>query len=255
MENIEISLLVENGVCDTDLLGEWGVSMYIKYKEKAFLFDTWATWVFIENAKQMWINLDTIKLVVLSHHHDDHVGWLFSTQFAENKSILAHSELFKKVWEKINWNYKKIESDSVYEISKGMYFLWEIPRKNDFERWNYWEDKMRDDTALAFKTDSWVLVVSWCSHAWIVNICEYAKKVTWEERLYWVLWGFHLLDTFGWIDDYKEWQVEKTLEYFKKEKPKYLYPFHCVDFNILTEFKKEFDIEKLSTGSKIIISG
>lgn len=253
MKNIEISLLVENWVCNTELLWEWGVSMYIKYWDKKFLFDTWATWIFVNNAKKMWVNLNNIDLIALSHHHDDHIWWLVNTNFADNKTILTHSDVFKKVWNKIKWNYKKIISDKVYNITDEIFFLWEIERKTDFEKWSYGEDKMLDDTALAIKTKKWVVVITWCSHSWIVNICEYAKKITWENKLYWVLWWFHLLDSFWWIDDYKKWQIEKTLEYFKNEKPKYLYPFHCIDFNILVEFKKEFNIKKLATWDTVII--
>ena len=111
---------------------------------------------------------------------------------------------------------------------------------------------MLDDTALVIKTEKWLVVITGCSHSWIVNICEYAKKVTWENKLYWVLWWFHLLDSFWWADSCEKWQIEKTLKYFKDESPKHLYPFHCVDFNILAEFKKEFNIEKLYTWSKVI---
>lgn len=253
MDYIEISLLVENWVSDMGILWEWWVSMLIKYKNNKFIFDTWLSWIFIENSKKMWIDLSNIDLIVLSHHHIDHIWWLVNTNFADKKSVLAHSEVFNKVWYKIIWNYKKIISNNLYNISDEIFFLWEIPRISSFEKWYYWDEKMLDDTALAIKTNKWVVVITWCSHSWIVNICEYAKKVTWEKKLYWVLWGFHLLDTFGWIDDFEEWQIEKTLEYFRKENPKYLYPFHCVDFNILCEFKKNFNIEKLSTGNKIII--
>lgn len=254
MDNIEIRLLVENSVSDIDLLWEWGLSLYVKYKDKQLLFDTWATWIFIQNSKKMWINLDKIDLIVLSHHHNDHVGWIINTNFANNKYILAHNEVFNKIWWEIKWNYKKIISNNIYKINDEIYFLWEIPRKTNFEKWNYWNDNILDDTALVIKTSKGIIIISWCAHSWIVNICEYAKEVTWENKIYWVLGGFHLLDTFWWIDDYEKWQIEETISYFKKENPKYLYPFHCVDFNILAKFKNKFNIEKLSTWSRIIIN-
>jgi len=253
MNKLEVSLLVENWVCNTELLWEWWVSMYIKYWNKKFLFDTWATWIFLKNSEEMWVDLSDINLIVLSHHHEDHTWWLLNTDFANNKNILAHWITFDKIWEKIKWNYNKIISNWVHNITDEIFFLWEIPRVTNFEKWEYWNDKMLDDTALAIKTKKWVVVITWCSHSGIVNICEYAKKVTWENNLYWVLWWFHLLDSFWWDDDFSEWQIEETIKYFKKENPKYLYPFHCVDFNILTEFKKEFNIDKVYTWSRILI--
>jgi len=253
MNNIEVSLLVENWVCNTKLLWEWWLSIHIKHKVTDILLDTWASWIFLGNSDQMWINLDNTELIVLSHFHGDHVWWLLNTNFAENKSVLAHSKVFKKIWSKILWKYKKIISNDVFNISDEIFFLWEIPRITNFEKWDYWKDKMLDDTALAIKTEKWTVVITWCSHSWIVNICEYAKKVTWDDNLYWVLWWFHLLDSLWWKDDCDEIQIDKTIDYFKEQKPKYIYPFHCVDFNILSEFKKEFNIDKLSTWSKITI--
>lgn len=254
MEEILISLLVENSVCNTWFVWEWGLSLYIKYKNNKILFDTWSSWIFIENSKKIWINLNDVDLIVLSHHHDDHTWWIINTNFANNKKVLAHNDVFKKVWELIKWNYSRIETKNFYKISEDIFFLWEIPRINSFEKWNYWENRMLDDTALAIKTKKWIIVITGCSHSWIVNICEYAKKITKESKIYWVLGGFHLLDSFWWIDDCSDKQIKETIEYFKKEKPKYLYPFHCVDFNILCQFKSIFDVKKVSTWDKIIIN-
>ena len=106
---------------------------------------------------------------------------------------------------------------------------------------------MQDDSAIAIKTSKGVVVISGCSHSGICNICEYAKKVTGQE-LYGVLGGFHLFQNEPEV-------VEKTIEYFQKENPKYLYPMHCVDFPTLAKLHNFFECQKYSTGDVIEIEG
>ena len=243
---LKISLLVENGVCDINLKWEWGLSMFIEFDWKKILWDSGQTDIFLQNAKQMKINLDKTDLIVLSHFHNDHTWWLKNTNFAQNKKILAHPRVFKEIWEKIQWDYEKIESEKVYKISNKIYFLWEIERTTKYEKWNYWKDKMLDDTAMVIKTRKWLVIVAWCSHSWIVNICEYAKKVTWINKIYGLIWWFHLLKM-SWMDCSSDEQINKSIEYFKNEKIEKLYPIHCVDFDILTKMKNLFNIKKLYT--------
>ena len=216
-KKLKISILVENWVCDTHVKAEWGLSMFIEFWYKKILWDSWISDIFFENAKNMKINLNKTDLIVLSHFHDDHTWWLKNTNFAEQKTILAHPRVFKEVWKYIKWNYKKIESKWVYEIAKDFYFLWEIPRTS-FELWKYWKDEMLDDTALVIKTKKWLIVIAWCSHSWIVNICEYAKKITKENKIYWLIWWLHLLKM-SWKDNSSDENIKKTISYFEKENP------------------------------------
>jgi len=248
----KISILVENWVCNLNFKWEWGLSMFIEFDWKNILWDTGQTDIFLENAKSMKINLDKTDFIVLSHFHDDHTWWIKKTNFADNKKIIAHPRVFKEIWDKINWDYEKIESEKVYEISKNIFFLWEIERTTDFEKWKYWKDKMLDDTAIVLKTKKWLFIIVGCSHSWIVNICEYAKKVTNEDKIYWLVWGFHLLKMI-WNDYSSDEQIEKTIAYFKESKIEKLYPMHCVDFEILAKMNQELNIEKLATGDVIRI--
>lgn len=245
-KKLKISILVENWVCDIWFKWEWWLSMYIEFDWKTILWDTWFSNLFLENSKNMKVNLEKIDLIVLSHFHNDHTWWLKNTNFADWKSILGHPRVFKEIWKNILWNYNKIESKDVYNISENIYFLWEIERISDFEEWKYWKDKMLDDTALVINTQKWLVIIAWCSHSWIVNICEYAKKITWKNKIYWLIWWFHLLKM-TWNDLSSDEQIEKTMKYLEQEKIEKLYPMHCVDFEILSEMYKRFKIKKLYT--------
>jgi len=247
---LKISILVENAVCDLNLKWEWWVSMFIEFGWKKILWDSWQTDIFLENAKNMKINLDKTDFIVLSHFHSDHTWWLKKTNFADNKKIIAHSRVFDKVGEEIKWNYEKIESKWVYEITKDFYFLWEIPRVS-FEKWIYGKDKMLDDTALAIKTKKWLVIVAGCSHSGIVNICEYAKKIAKEEKIYSVIWWMHLLKMW-WVDFSSDEIIDKTINYFEEQNIEKLYPFHCVDFEVLSLMKQKFGIKKKAAGDVIL---
>lgn len=129
------------------------------------------------------------------------------------------------------------------EFAPNVFFLGEIPRKTTFEKGGLENDKLLHDSAIAFKTEKGVVVISGCSHAGISNICEYAKEVT-GLSLYAVIGGFHLFEK-----DHEA--VNGTLDYFQKEKPTHLLPMHCVDVPTLAKFHELFSIKKYAAGDVI----
>jgi 7,8-dihydropterin-6-yl-methyl-4-(beta-D-ribofuranosyl)aminobenzene 5'-phosphate synthase len=250
---MKITILCENQssyegakVC----LAEWGFSAFIQTNETNILFDTGHTGIYKHNAEQLNINLQDTHFVVLSHYHWDHVGGIQHHNFKNKKKLIVHPEIVDKLTsneaEKVKSDFEIITSEKQFEITDGVYYLGEIPRKNDFEKGMYKDDKMLDDSAIAIKSKKGVIVISGCSHAGICNICEYAKEIT-GQKLYAVIGGFHLFE-----NDQKA--VNGTIEYFKAEKPEHLYPMHCVDFPTLSKFHSVFGIQKLSTGDKIELS-
>jgi 7,8-dihydropterin-6-yl-methyl-4-(beta-D-ribofuranosyl)aminobenzene 5'-phosphate synthase len=112
---------------------------------------------------------------------------------------------------------------------------------------------MIDDSAIAIKTPHGVVVIAGCSHSGICNICEYAKKAT-GLPLYAVIGGFHLMGggagNAGALNGDAE-ILNGTIDYFKNENPKFIYPMHCVDYSALAKFHEIFGIQKLSVGDII----
>ncbi len=250
---MKITILVENQsshagakVC----LAEWGFSAYIQTKNVNILFDSGHTDIYKQNAKKLNIDLCKTDFIILSHHHWDHAGGLQHHDFKKGKKLIIHPEILDKLFreesQKLISDFKIIPSKKPLEFSDGIYYLGEIPRNNTFEKGMYKNDLMLDDSAIAVKSSKGVIVITGCSHAGISNICDYAKQVT-EQKLYAVIGGFHL------FEDNQE-AVNGTIDYFKKEKPKYLYPMHCVDFPTLVKFYTIFGIKKLSTGDTIEFS-
>jgi len=253
---MKITVLCENSVsmiheCKYDIKAEHGLSLFIEVNGSKILFDTASKGQYVKNAKIFWIDLQKTDFVVLSHNHEDHAGWLLFNNFKTKKNILFHPQVLKDLPKHeatmIQKKFKTITSKIPIEFLPNIFFLWEIPLTTAFETGKYrtWK-RIIDDSAIAVKTPKWVFVVTGCSHSGIGNICEYAKKVT-GQKLLWVIWWFHL---FG---KSNKTILNGTIKYFKKEKVKYLYPMHCIDFEALMDIYKIIPFEKLWTGSVIEI--
>lgn len=251
---MKLTILVENQISHAaakTCSAEWGLSFFIETEFHTILFDTGHTDMYLRNAKNLNIDLQKTNFVVLSHHHWDHAGGLRFHEFESSKRLIAHPLVLDKFYQdygiRLSDHFKiyAVKPKEPFKFADNVFFLGEIPHTTSFEKGLYKGKPIPDDTALAIKGKEGVIVVTGCSHSGIANICEYAKKVT-GQNLYAVIGGFHLFE--------KETEaVEGTIDYFKKEKPKYLYPMHCVDFPTLTRFRNIFGIEKLSTGDVIEI--
>ena len=244
---MKITILCENTSSEIGLLAEWGFSVFIQTKDVNILFDTGYSDVYKRNAKQLDIDLNSTDFIILSHHHNDHSRGLQFHNFKTKKKLIIHPQILEKLppdeSQKIKTDFEINSSTKPLEFAKNIFYLGEIPRRKDFEKGMYKDDKMLNDSAIAIKSDKGVIVISGCSHAGICNICEYAKEVT-GQKLYAVIGGFHL------SEDDKE-VVAKTIDYFQTEKPELLYPMHCVDFPTLSKFHSIFGIKKVSTGDEI----
>ncbi len=244
---MEISILCENTSSNLGCLAEWGFSAFISFEGISVLFDTGYSDVYLHNAKKLNIDLEDVDFIVFSHFHSDHTRGLQFHNYQSKKKIICHPEVLEKLPQEetlvLQRDFELLPSQKTLEFATNMFYLGEIPRVTSFEKGELKNDKMRDDSAIAIKTDKGVVVISGCSHAGICNICEYAKQVT-GLPLYAVIGGFHLFE-------HDQQAVESTLKYFQSEKPAHLFPMHCVDFPTLAKFHHLFDIKKHSAGDVI----
>jgi 7,8-dihydropterin-6-yl-methyl-4-(beta-D-ribofuranosyl)aminobenzene 5'-phosphate synthase len=253
---MKITVLCENSIsmwlqCTHNIWAEHWLSLFIEIDKVKILFDTANTWLYIKNAKKLWIDLQKTDFVVLSHNHDDHSWWLYFHNFKTKKKIIFHPQVLKELpanqSKRIETDFDIITSSRPIEFTKNVFYLWKIPHTTTFESGKDKNNKIIvDDSAIAIKTPKWVFVVTGCSHSWICNICEYAKKITWQNLL-WVIWWFHL------FYKYHKKTIEWTIKYFKKEKTKHLFPMHCIDFEAMAKIHQTIPFEKLWTGSVIEI--
>lgn len=255
---MKIIILTEN-CAGGHLLAEHGLSYLIEIDDQKFLFDTGHSDVFLKNARQLGFDIENeVKTVMLSHGHWDHGDGL---RYIQNKRLIAHPGAFIRRFRKkdfspvglsstkkeIETRFNLTESKTSVQVSDHLYFLGEIPRQNDFEAKSTSfvddfqnDDFIPDDTALAAIIKKELVVITGCSHSGICNIVEHAKKITGISKVKAVLGGFHLKE--------QNEQTRQTIDYFKKNGIKQVYPSHCTELPALAAFYDAFQNRQIKTG-------
>lgn len=265
---MRLVILVDNcAINGRNLKGEGGSSYYIEDEDKKFLFDVGVSDLFMQNAQNLDIDLTDIDTIVLSHGHYDHAsGIKYFIESKEKKiNIVCHPLSFnkKKRGEKnMGAPYNKEEivkltnivfSDKPIKVSKNITYLGQIPDSLDFEsrklmgeielNGEYKNDYIMDDSALLYESKDGIYIITGCSHSGICNIIEYAKKVSGKDKVLGIVGGTHLQELNN--------QLNKTIEYFKENNIKELYPCHCTKFYVKAEMFKTLDIKDTYVGLEI----
>lgn len=146
-------------------------------------------------------------------------------------------------------------TNSPLKISENIVFLGQIPQSNNFEireiigkckkEGNLIDDVVNDDTAIVYKSEKGLFIITGCSHSGICNIIEYSKRICEDNRIYGVIGGFHLFE--------KNKRLDSTIEYFKENSIKWLYPCHCVSLKAKIEMAKQIQINEVGVGLEINI--
>ncbi len=278
---MKVTVLVDNKARHS-FYAEDGFSLYIEHEGKKILLDTGMTDLFLKNAEKMNIDLKDIDYIVLSHGHDDHVGGLNHLvkyfKNLENRNIeykkpciichpLAFNKKYKKIENKEGMKYKNNGmrneeeireffdvnvSQESFEIYNNFFYLGEIERNNDFENkksLGFTEiegkeisDFIYDDTALVYKTNEGIVILTGCSHSGICNIIEQAKRICNCEKIIYALGGFHLRNP-------EKEVMDKTCDYIKNQDISALGICHCTDLLSAAELSRVSKIEEIHVGS------
>lgn len=266
---MKLKVLVDNNTyIDQYYYGEPAVSYYIEDEDMKLLLDVGYSDLFIKNSNELGVDLESLNTIVISHGHDDHTRGLkyyFEQEHKKEISIIAHPYAFKKKildnltigspisQEQLKAKCNLILSKEPKKVSKNITFLGEIPQKNKFEVRKpigkqivddvLVDDYVMDDTALVYKSENGIYIITGCSHSGICNIVEYAKEVTKDNRVLGIIGGFHLFE----VND----RVNKTIDYLKNNSVKELYPCHCTTFNVRAEIHKTLPVIEVGVGLEI----
>ena len=267
-----------NTLIDRYFLGEPGASYFIQDEERKILFDVGYSDVFIKNARKMSIHFRDLNYLVLSHGHLDHTWGLISlikyyTEASIEKidfnklTVVTHPSSFltKKAkgikqigsiisQEELSKHFKMKLSKEPLWLTDRLVFLGEIERKNDFEAKNpigkvikddFEEDDYSiDDSALAYQSSKGLVIITGCSHSGICKIVEYAKKICKDDRIIDILGGFHLLNP-------GKKQLEDTLRYLEKIKPREVHACHCTDLKSKIALSRVVNIKEVGVGQTL----
>ncbi len=273
---MKLTVLIDNNtLIDRYFLGEPGVSYFIEDEEKKILFDVGYSDAFIQNAEKMKIDLFNIDFLSVSHSHLDHTWGLepyikrLSEELMEgrtfNKSkFIAHPRVFdSKTFygtdefgitmdkNKVLKYFDNGLSKEPIWLTNKLVFLGEIPRKNNFESMEsigqvlvdntYEADYNIDDSALCYKSENGLVIITGCSHAGICNIIDYAKEVCHENKVFDVIGGLHLQEP-------SVLQLDKTVDYFSKLGAEKIHACHCTDLASKIELSKVVTIGEVGVG-------
>ncbi len=251
---MRLTVLVDNTTCiDRYFLAEPALSFFIEAEGQRILFDCGYSDIFLKNAAKMGIDLLDLDHLAFSHGHADHTWGLgplmraFSEAGIEGRPhrrpvVTAHPDLFETRMErgmgeigslvsfsKLKAHFSVNLEKRPVQLTERLWFLGEISRENDFEAQepigtiDGTPDWVMDDTALAWRGEEGLVIITGCSHAGICNIVAQAKRVCGEERIIDIVGGLHLLSP-------APAQLAGTLTVIQSLGLSALHACHCTDF-------------------------
>lgn len=260
MNNIKITVLVENKAGKLGVFAEHGLSFLIETGAEKILFDSGQGFVLEHNLEQLKLSLDDVKTVLLSHGHYDHTGGLSTAlSMMDNPTVYAHpdavkpmfarhangssrsigmSKLNKEALTHSNW----VQTREPVELPSGLRLTGAVPRLTAYEDVGgpfYRDavctepDPIEDDQAAFIETEHGSVVILGCAHSGIINTLQYIQSLTDKRPIHTVIGGMHLHSA-------SKHRMEKTIEALRAFDIQSLFPCHCTGFAAAAQLANEF---------------
>jgi len=220
---MEVKTLFDNETINKDLRRGWGLSFLIDQK---ILFDTGENgfWL-LENMRNLNVDIERIKTVVISHDHWDHTGGLWEV-LKNRKGLKVYacpnfSVEFKNKVRRLKGEL--IESERVAKIVENIFTTGEIAGE--------YKGKYMPEQALVVKTDKGLAIITGCSHPGIIKIVKKVKKDFGTKKIHLVLGGFHLIDKY-------EPEIRSIAEELEEMGVEKAGPAHCSGYDAKQIFKE-----------------
>jgi 7,8-dihydropterin-6-yl-methyl-4-(beta-D-ribofuranosyl)aminobenzene 5'-phosphate synthase len=275
VEQLRITLLVENTAGRRDVLAEHGLAFWVEADGRKILFDTGQGLALAHNAGVLRIDLSDADAVVLSHGHYDHAGGLAALRDTfRNVDLYIHpagldAKYGVRGGEPAHFlgtslgSLAEVERDmgnvvatrAPTKVADDIWVTGEIPRRNDFEDTGGWfyldeagkrPDPLLDDQALYIETREGLVVLLGCAHAGAVNTLEYIAAITGYGRVYAVLGGMHLVGA-------TQERIERTIAALRDFDVQLIGPLHCTGLEATAAMMQAFPQQfvRVSAGSVV----
>ncbi len=266
---LTITILSDNHTYNSALNAEHGFSCIIETKRKRYLFDTGNSDLFMKNAQALNVNIVSLDGIIISHGHYDHTGGLmpylkkfkanvyavpgiFSERYSKKKRLHPIGVPFsQKEYERKGANFKFVEEP--LRLDENIYLTGPIPRLTEFEQVSdpfiiktengLVADRIMDEQAMVLSTDKGLVVVTGCGHPGIINIINYAKKISGEKKIEALIGGFHLRNING-------ERFRNTVDILDKSSVNAIIPLHCTGMEASAKLFRVFpqNVKFLSVG-------
>ncbi|MCD6490408.1 MAG: MBL fold metallo-hydrolase [Thermodesulfobacterium sp.] len=217
LPEVTLISIYDNYQVDTRLTTAWGFATIIKTPQELILFDTGGnSEILLSNMKKLGITPFSIKKVVISHIHGDHVGGLEGfLERNSNVTVFIPNSFPQSVKNMIvQKGAKFVEVSAPRKISDSIYTTGQLPGPPQ-------------EQSLIIDSKKGLVVITGCAHPGIVNIVKKAKKLMKKDKVYLVVGGFHH-PPISCVKEFKELGVEKVA------------PSHCTGDLVREAFRKEY---------------
>ncbi len=236
MKKVIFQVVFDNMNYLPGLKTSWGYSCIIETESDTVLFDTGSKGdILLENLEKLKINLKSIRAIVISHEHWDHIGGLqLFLQENSNVTIYVPHSFTKKEEDEILKSGAKVKRvKNKQQVADQIFSLGELPGSVP-------------EQSLMVDTPEGMAIVTGCAHPGIAKIVERAKVVFPEKTVFLVMGGFHLKDN-------AIYQVREIAERLKELGVQKVAPSHCSGNIALNYFKSEFGENFITSGVGKII--
>ncbi|MFC1546683.1 MBL fold metallo-hydrolase [bacterium] len=180
---MQIKILAEGSTTLERKVKKWGLSFLIN---ETVLFDTFGNAdILLANIRDMNVDVQKIKTIVISHNHWDHIaGLLPILKMNNNIKVYFPVDMDEDMKKELDiLNIKVSQYENQIEIQKNIY-------KTETLQCIY-KNHILKEQFVVIKNNAKISVITGCAHPGIVNILKYVKY-HFEEPIDLVMGGFHL---------------------------------------------------------------
>lgn len=271
---MKITTLIENGCCAgaSDLVSEWGLSLHIDFDGHSILFDTGESGAFADNAGHLSVDVNSVQVSVLSHHHFDHGGGLkrFLELNSKAKVYLAESpkgdcvaKIFKLLKKNIGldksivleYSDRFVTVNAPTEILPNVFVFPNIHCSHPKPIGNKQlylrkdgklvPDDFSHEIVMAIKDNDKLVIFTGCSHNGLLNMVDTVAREFEGVPIKAVIGGFHLISSppFNLMAGTKQ-EVEKLGKSVLNYPVEMTYTGHCTG-------TKAFEVLKSVMGNQL----
>lgn len=218
-----VTTLMENNAARDGMHAEHGLSLHLTDGSFSLMLDTGATPAFLDNARQLDVNLENLDALVLSHGHYDHTGGVkallesgycptttyFGPHFFAHRYYREPGKLrpiSARLTEEFLFERRMpfyVLEPGVLKLTEQVFLVCGIPSKNALEKANpsmlrqcgeaYVVDDFKEETVVVVRGEQGLALLSGCSHRGVVNTCIWVTEL-FNQPVHTFIGGTHLMD-------------------------------------------------------------